>query len=114
MTKCNWQPDDWVDLIIGSFPPFKWEGIQPNEVATRMPELLQRLSDLSTGNRSRSRRGLLRNRTPQSPSERQPEQQLEQQPEQQLEQQPEQQSERRDNKKTRLSLFRKFFGTFKK
>jgi hypothetical protein len=43
MTKPNWQPGRWLALSIASVPCFKWENVQPDEVSTRMPALLERL-----------------------------------------------------------------------
>ena len=61
MTKADWQPSSWLDYTIGSFRCFKWENIQPEEVAIRMPDLIQHLQSLVTGFVGRTRGILSRN-----------------------------------------------------
>jgi hypothetical protein len=61
MTKSNWQPTSWLAMVIASIPCFKWENVQPDNVATRMPDLMQRLNGLATGNLSRARGAISRN-----------------------------------------------------
>lgn len=63
MTKSDWQPSSWLALIIASIPCFKWENVQPDDVITRMPDLLQRLSAVATGNVSRRIGTMSRNYT---------------------------------------------------
>ena len=55
MTMPDWQPDSWLGLTIASMPCFKWENIQDDDIQTKMPELLQRLNNLTTGNFVRQR-----------------------------------------------------------
>jgi hypothetical protein len=61
MTRPDWKPSSWLAYNIGSIPCFKWENVQPDDVVTRMPDLLQRLSNLATGNVSRIRGTMSRN-----------------------------------------------------
>jgi hypothetical protein len=63
MTKSNWQPGGWLAYTITSIPCFKWENVQPDDVITRMPDLLQRLSSLATGNLPRTIGSMSRNYT---------------------------------------------------
>ena len=61
LTTPDWEPSSWLALTIASVPCFKWENIQPHDVEMKMPDLLQRLSNLATGNLSRTRVPMSRN-----------------------------------------------------
>jgi len=66
MTKSNWRPSSWLALVLTSVPCFKWENVQPDDVEIKMPDLVQRLKDLATGNAPRTRGAISRDYTSES------------------------------------------------
>ncbi|CAF1209265.1 unnamed protein product [Adineta steineri] len=61
MYKSDWQPSSWLALVIASIPCFKWENVQPDYVKNRMPDLIQRLQEIASGNLPRTRGVVSRN-----------------------------------------------------
>jgi hypothetical protein len=55
MVMSNWTPTSWLDFSITDVQRLKWESIQPEGVAQKMPELFLRLRTLFTGEKPNAR-----------------------------------------------------------
>ena len=61
MTIPDWQPGSWLGYNTGSVRCFKWENIRPENLETKMQDLLEHLYNLATGNVGRTGETMSRN-----------------------------------------------------